>query len=154
MKTTLILTLLFGILGTSGLARAEEIQIGDIGSKVIIIGKLGKPLGTMATIDGQMISEPKRGTSGHFTAAFRVNKVDGRPLAKGQIIGLIFRSSIQTAPAHSHDIVQLRGYESGAFVGTPDSARDSLGADASPLDWKFEPTFYAIKAQVVEPQQQ
>lgn len=153
MKPTLILTLLLGIIGTTGLACAEEIQVDDIGSKVIIIGKLGKPLGTLATIDGQMISEPKRGQSGHFTAAFRVSKVDGKPLAKGQIIGLMFRSSIQTLPAHSHDLVQLRGYESGTYVGTPDSARDSLGADASPLDWKFESMFYVIKTQIVELQQ-
>jgi hypothetical protein len=147
MKATLIIALLSGIIITAGFARAEEIQVGDIGSKVIIIGKLGKPLGTVVTVEGQLISEPKLGKSGQVTAAFRVNKVDGKALEKAQIVGLIFRASAGIPPLHAHEIVHLSGYESGAFIGTPNDARDMLGRDSSPFDWKFETTIHVIKSQ-------
>jgi hypothetical protein len=130
--------------------QAEEIHIEDLGNKVILIGKLEKPVGTLATIEGQMISEPTRGKSGQVTAAFRIEKVDGQPLQKQSIIGLIFRASEGIPSIHAQDLVQLSGYESGAFIGTPNEARDALGKDASPLDWKYEASFHVIKLQAKE----
>jgi hypothetical protein len=150
MKPKLIIAIMLCVIGASLFLQAEEIQVGDIGNKVILIGRLGKPLGTVATIDGQLISEPKQGKSGQITAAFRVNKVDGKPLEKAQIVGLAFRASAGIPSVHANEIVQLSGYEGGAFIGTPDDARDILGKDASPLDWKFQTTIYVIKLQVVE----
>jgi len=138
------------IIGISHFLQAEEIQVGDIGNKVIIIGRLGKPLGTVVTTDGQMISEPKLGKNGHFTAAFRANKVDGKPLKKAQIVGLVFRVSAGVPSVHAGESVQLSGYESAAFIGTPDGARAMLGSDASPFDWKLESTIYVIKSQSSE----
>ncbi len=151
MKPKFIVAMLLCIMGVSHFLPAEEIQAGDIGNKVIIIGKLGKPLGTIATVDGEMISEPKLGKSSRVTAAFRVTRVDGKPLKQGQIVGLVFRTSEGIPPFHANEIVHLSGYESGTFIGTPRDARDLLGKDASPLDWKFETTIYVIKAQAVEP---
>jgi hypothetical protein len=151
MKPKLVIAIMLCVIGTSLSLQAEEIQVSDIGSKVILIGRLGKPLGTIATVDGQLISEPTRGKSGQVTAAFRVNKVNGKPLEKAQIVGLIFRASAGIPPIHTDEIIQLSGYKSGAFVGTPDDARDMLGRDASPLDWKFQTTIHVIKSQVIEP---
>ncbi len=124
--------------------QAEEIQIGDItDGKVTLIGRLGKPLGTVETIEGQLISDPKQ-VAGLVTAAFRASKVDGKPLEKGQIIGLVFRPSAGTPALHANQLVKLSGFEGGAFVGTPDAAREAMSSDASPLDWKFQSTFRVI----------
>jgi len=147
MKKIIILILCFGL---PLFLQAEEIRVEDLGSKVILIGALGKPVGTIATVEGQMVSEPTRGKSGQITAAFRAEKVDGQSLPKQATIGLIFRASEGVPPIHAHDIVQLSGYESGAFIGTPDNAREALGKDASPLDWKYEPTFHVIKSHAKE----
>ena len=130
--------------------RAEEIQVRDIGSKVIIIGTLGKPIGTIATVYGQLVSEPKQGKSGQITAAIRINKVDGKPLEKGQVVGIIFRISAGVPLVHAHDFVQFSRYEAGAFVGTPDKPRELLGKDVSPLDFQFEPELYVIQLQPVD----
>ena len=148
MKRNIIFTILFLTLATSCFLRAEDVQVVDIGDSVTLIGKLGKPLGTLAKVEGQLISEPKQGRSGQITAAFRVTKVDGQKLAKAQTVGLMFRLSQGMPAVHAHDLVQLSGYEAGAFVGTPDAVRDSMGKDASPLDWKFESLVYVIEAQV------
>jgi predicted ABC-type transport system involved in lysophospholipase L1 biosynthesis ATPase subunit len=138
--------ILLFIIGNSLVLRAEEIQMSDIGGQVTLIGRLGKPVGTVVTnIEGQLISEPKQGKSGQVTAALRVSKIDGKALAKAQIVGLVFRASQGMPKIHANENVKFSGYESGAFIGTPEVAREALGKDASPLDWKFESTVFVIK---------
>jgi hypothetical protein len=149
MKRKIIAAILFLTIATSGLLQAEDVRVVDIGSGVTLIGKLGKPLGTLASIEGQMVSDPKQGRSGQVSGALRVSKVDGQRLPKAQTVGLVFRLSQGMPALHAHDIVQISGYESGVFVGTPDSARDAMGKDASPLDWQFESMVYVINAQVL-----
>jgi len=64
---------------------------------------------------------------------------------------LIFRHSAGIPTIHLHDIVQLSGYEGGAYVGTPDDARGMLDNEASSLKWKFETTIYVISYKPSEP---
>jgi hypothetical protein len=144
MKTNVVISILLCGIATSQFLQAEEVHVGDIGGKLTLIGRLGKPLGVIAAVDGQLVSEPRQGKSGTVTAAFRVNKVDGKPLEKGQIVGLVFRAS---TPFHADELLHLSGYEGGAFVGTPDEARGLLGREASPLPWHFESTIRVIKAE-------
>ncbi len=125
---------------------AEEIQVSDLGGQVTLIGKLGKPIGTVVTnIEGQLISDPKQAKSGKITAAFRLNKVDDKALAQAQVVGLEFRASEGMPHVHANDIVKFSGYEGGAFIGTPAAAREPLGSDASALEWKFESLVHVIK---------
>jgi hypothetical protein len=146
MKLKFPAVILFFIVTASLALRAEEIQVSDIGGQITLIGRLGKPVGTVVTnIEGQLISEPKLGNSGRATAALRLTKVDGKVLAKTQTVGLIFRLSEGMPKVHADEIVKFSGFESGAFIGTPDDAREALGKDASPLKWKFESTIRVIK---------
>ena len=137
------------LLTTSCLLQAVNVSVDDFGGSVTLIGKLGKPLGTVATVEGQMVSEPKMGKSGQITAAFKVTKVDGQKLPKTESVGLIFRHSQGTPAVHANDMVQLTGFEAGAYIGTPDAARDQMGSDASPLDWQFESVVHVIDAKVI-----
>jgi hypothetical protein len=148
MKRKIIAAILFLTITTSCFLRAEDVRVTDFGGNITLIGKLGKPLGTLSKVEGQMISDPKQGRSGQVSAAFRVSKVDGQRLPKAQTVGLIFRLSQGMPALHAHDMVEFSGYEAGAFVGTPDSVRDLMGRDASPLDWQFESVVYVIDAQV------
>ncbi|HTR43343.1 MAG TPA: hypothetical protein VMH87_17155 [Pseudomonadales bacterium] len=149
MKRKIIFTILFLALAAPCLLPAEDVWVTDIGGSVTLIGKLGKPLGTLAKVEGQMISDPKQSRSGQITAAFRVMKVDGQKLPKAQTIGLMFRSSQGMPAVHAQDLVQLNGYEAGTFVGTPDAVREQMGSDASPLDWQFESLVHVIDIQPV-----
>jgi hypothetical protein len=150
MKTKIKLLIAVTILltGQINFLQAEDVSVGDFGGKVILIGRTGKPLGTVVTVEGQLVSEPKPGKNGRVIAAFRVNKVDDKSLETGQVVGLMFPASAGVPPVHANEIVRLSGYEGGAFIGTPAAARAQLGPDASPLDWKFESTIYVIKLQV------
>jgi len=146
MKLKFPAVILLLIATTSLALRAEEIRVSDIGDHVTLIGRLGMPVGSVVTnIEGQLISEPKQGKSGQITAALRLSKVDGKALAKAQTVGLIFRLSEGVPTVHANDIIKFSGYESGAFIGTPDAARDALGKDASPFEWQFESTIRVIK---------
>ena len=146
MKLKFLAVILLSVISNSLVLRAEEIRVSDIGGQVTLIGRLGRPVGTVVTsIEGQLISEPKLGKSGQITAALRLSKVDGKALAKAQIVALVFRASEGMPNVHANDLVKFSGYESGAFIGTPDGAREALGKDASPLEWKFESTIQVIK---------
>ena len=150
MKLKLIFAILAWSLAASCFLQAEEVRVDDFGDSVVVIGKLGKPLGTIANVEGQVISDPKQGRSGQISAALRISKVDDERLPKGKIVGLVFRLSQGMPAIHAHDFVQLTCYESGAFVGTPDAARDTLGKDAQPLDWQFESMVYVIKWKTLD----
>src|ERR1700677_2785937 len=149
MKLKLIFAILAWSIVTSYSLQAEEVRVDDFGDNVTIIGKLGKPLGTIASVEGQLVSESKQGRSGQISAALYVSKVDDQRLPKGKAVGLIFRFSQGMPAIHAHDLIKLTGYESGAFVGTPDAARDPLGKDAQPSDWQFESMVYVIKWQTL-----
>jgi hypothetical protein len=145
MKRALIAAMALMLCGISLPLCAEEVHADDISDgKTILIGRLGKPVGAVSVLEGQLISEPKA-ANGHVTAAIRVSKVDGRDLEKAQSIGLEFRPSQGMPPLHANQFVKLSGYEGAAFVGTPDAARADMGNDASPLDWKFASIFHVAK---------
>src|SRR5215469_18272594 len=113
MKRKIFFTILLYSLTTACFLQAEDVRVADFGDSVTLIGKLGKPLGTLASVEGQMISDPKVGRSGQITAAFRVTKVDGEKLPKAQTVGLLFRRSQGNPAVHSQDLVKLSGYEAG-----------------------------------------
>ena len=147
MKSKLILAVAILLAAQTNFLRAEDVLVSDFGGKVTLIGRLGKPVGTVVTVEGQLVSEPKLGKSGRISAAFRANKVDGKALETGQIIALMFPTTGGMPPVHANEIVHLSGYEGGAFIGTPPDAREKMGADASPLSWKFESTLVVIKVE-------
>jgi hypothetical protein len=151
MNRKLIIAIVVSIIAVTHLAVADEIRTEDIESKIILVGKLGKPLGTVVTISGQILSDPKQIRSGQYVGAIRVNKVNGQTLTKAATVGLLFRRSEGIPSVHAHDIIEFSGYESGAYTGTPDDARDLLGTDASPLDWKFETSITVIKITTQPP---
>jgi len=78
MKLNFLFAAVIFITGQINFLHAEEIFVSDFGGKVTVVGRLGKPLGTVVTIEGELISEPKAAKTGRTTAAFRVNKVNGK----------------------------------------------------------------------------
>jgi hypothetical protein len=145
MKPTFIAVTAFLLLNISLPLHAEDVQVSDISDgKITLIGRLGKPVGTVAMLEGQLVSDPKL-ANGHITAAVRVNKIGGKGLEKAQIIGLEFRPSQGVPALHANQLVKLSGYEGAAFIGTPDAAREEMSSDASPLDWKLQSIVHVIK---------
>ena len=151
MKQKIIIAIMLCAICTAHLAGAEEVRTDDLGGKVILIGRLGRPLGTVTTIIGQITTEPRQTKGGTVIATIRVGTVDGDPVGKAEIIPLIFRRSAGIPTIHLHDIVQLSGYEGGAYVGTPEGAIGKLDKDASLLKWKFQTGINVISYKLSEP---
>jgi hypothetical protein len=147
MKLNLVFALAVFLAGPATLLHAEDVQVSDFGGKVTLIGRLGKPVGTVAIAEGQIMSEPKLAKTGRSTAVLHVTKVDGQTLAAEQSVAVVFPASVSVSLIHANQVVRLSGYEGGAFIGTPAAAREQMGADASSLSWKFESTFNVIKIQ-------
>ena len=145
MKRTFIAVMASVLLNISFPLHAEDVQVGDISEgKTALMGRLGKAVGTVVTVEGQLLADPRL-ANGHITAALRVNKVDGQPLKSGQILGLEFRASQGVPALHANQLVKFTGYEGVAYVGTPATAREAMGSDASPLDWKLQSVVHVIK---------
>jgi len=145
MKHILVAVLAPLLLASSLPLRAEDVLVSDINDhKTTLIGRLGKPVGTVVTLEGQLVTDP-RASNGLFTAAFRANKVDGKELAKAQMISIVFRASQGSPALHANQFVTITAYESAVFIGTPDAAREAMGSDASPFDWKFASLVHVIK---------
>jgi len=145
MKRTFIAAMASVMLNISFPLHAEDVQVGDISDgKTALIGCLGKAVGTVVTVEGQLLSDPKL-VNGHITAALRVNKVDGQQLKSGQIIGLEFRASQGVPAVRANQLVKFSGYEGVAYIGTPTAAREAMSGDASPLDWKLQSVVHVIK---------
>lgn len=133
------------LLSVSFAAHSEEVRVIDISDgKITLIGRLGLPLGTVARVEGQLVSAPKL-TNGQIVAAFRVSKVDGKKLTGSQIVGLAFRASRGVPALGAGQLLKLSGYEDASTVGTPEAAREAMGSDASPVDRKFASVVHVIE---------
>ena len=145
MKRTFVAVMASLMLNISFPLHAQDVQVGDISDgKAALIGRLGKAVGTVVTVEGQLLSDPKL-ANGHITAALRVNKVDGQQLKSGQIIGLEFRASQRVPALRANQLVKFSGFEGVAYIGTPAAAREAMGSDASPLDWKLQSVAHVLK---------
>jgi hypothetical protein len=145
MKRTLAAGVALLLLNIAPPLLADDVQIADVSEgRITMIGRLGRPVGTVVTMEGQLIADPKN-ANGHITTAIRVTRVDGKELPKAQTVGIEFRPSQGMPPLHANQLVKLYGYEGAAFIGTPDAAREDMGGDASPFDWKLSSLFHVIK---------
>jgi hypothetical protein len=146
MKSKLLIALAICLFAASRGFSAVEIQVGDIGKKVVIVGRLEVPVGTVVEgIEGQLMTLPRQLKSGQIVGTIRVSKVNGKALSQPSILALHFRTSGGVPPLQKNQLVKISGYESVTYIGTPAGAREDLGSDASSLDWKLESTIYVIK---------
>jgi hypothetical protein len=86
----------------------QHVPVKDIGTKFIIEGELGKPLGTFLNIEGVKHPGPLKGS------AFDVDTIDGVKIEKPLIIGIQGDTEMDAGVRYT-----LRGYESGAMESSP-----------------------------------
>lgn len=113
-----------------------NIPVADIESKVKIIGRLGKPLGTVCKVTCEVVIGAKPGSK---IIPCKFLTADGKPLGKSAIIAISVPASIDPPTFKTGDKLALLGYETGSCVGTPAAAREIEKAEASKLQWKFQP---------------
>jgi hypothetical protein len=140
--------LLFFVLIVSAVAKAradETIQSSELGKSVHVIGRLGKELGTVVTIQCVSYGKQTRAKEGIFT--FDVVKVGDDALTEPVTMAFRFDPAGKMPPSEGTYAAKYRGYETGSFVGVPPDVRlDSDEADTSTADapWQFHTSFKVL----------
>lgn len=105
----------------------ERIRVSDIGDRILIVGRLGYPLGDLVTIEGEwMLPEAlQRGLQSKDTdLKLRVTTVNGNRLDESILIPVMWvspiidRQGLAVTPK-AGDVWEARGIESGRFHGIP-----------------------------------
>jgi len=111
--------------------RAQEkpidVPLSQIGSKYRLIGKLHEPLGTVVTLQGVIVEGPSKGYEGGPNICVR--RING--LATQEDIQIKLSKGwtefgVDLPKLESGTTLELKGYETGEFVGTPREALEEL----------------------------
>lgn len=95
-----------------------RVSVSDINSKVVLVGVLGKPMGTYVTVEGDYY-----GPAAMIRSGLEVDKVDGEPL-KGITTISNFLERTSKMDLKAGERYRLRGYETGAMSGWPDDPKN------------------------------
>lgn len=110
----------------------QRVSVDDVDRKLVLIGRLGHPLGTMVTLDGTWgYPDQSKGPTKDYSLEFTIQTVNGKPLArkltlKTGAIHVIDRHGTNLVPPHKRhselDGVSwsLRAYETGCYTVQPD----------------------------------
>ncbi|MDD3626683.1 MAG: hypothetical protein PHV06_05130 [bacterium] len=145
-KTILIILSVLGILIISGSKQMEtNINYSEIGSTIYVIGQLGKPLGEIAEIQGEVIDSSETGYKNDMgKILFKVQMINGQKLTKDITITLRFFSWSGIEEPKPGDKKVYIGYESGEFTGIPPKAFDYIPAVTTTM-YHFETHFQVCK---------
>ena len=138
-------------------ARAQErggttmlhVRASDIGSKVAIGGRLGVPLGRVVTIRGEWsrrdasgrVVSPKEGGLRLVVSTINGDRLE-RPLDfRAYLLSPILPHLFEDFPPAKGDVWEIRGIETGSYLGVPDEVFQELPDLASPA-MAFEFGFY------------
>jgi hypothetical protein len=103
------------------------VHYNDIPERVQIIGKLGQPLGQLVTVRGRWTAPfPSKPAA----PVFMVNQVNGRPLdppAEFDDVEPVWGKDAEFTKKTVGEEWELRGVETGGFVGFSDKVWEELG---------------------------
>ncbi|HWB59423.1 MAG TPA: hypothetical protein VG733_08025 [Chthoniobacteraceae bacterium] len=118
----------------------SQIDYGQIGTAVEIIGPLGKPLGKMIKIEGTLLESGRSKAEADYGERFmEVKKVQGVPLKKPVTIELKEGGGLRLPKGMAN--VAFTGYESGGFSGLP----AGTGTLVQSRGWGFEVYFVVTR---------
>ncbi len=140
MKTLLILgtlpsVMLFASTITPTLAAQTEkthVTIDEIGSSVVVLGRLGVPLRTMVRFKAKWIQSPDRSKPEAIPLRLKIIEIDGKPLERDVLFlpadVYVVDSTGQTKiKPELHREVSLYGYEDWVTHGPPIEFHEAIG---------------------------
>jgi hypothetical protein len=130
----------------------QKVLASDIGTRVQIIGCLGYPLGELVTIQGSWIrprglpNQPVKDDSPYFS----VTSVNGKRLETPVRFDFFAKAyGAEEIPKQEGPVLEVRGCESGGFLGTPREVRDDASRRPNPPPiaqhawWDYEFRFHS-----------
>jgi hypothetical protein len=131
-----------------------------VGEDVILLGRCHEPLGHVMTLTGIVVEGPFKGYEGGPNMV--VQRIDGiatQEFIRLPLLGSTFDQDKPRNPGYRDALLyvadktyELRGFETGVFVGTPPGANDGISIQTTGyhMETDFEPTF-AAKPRMVDP---
>ena len=127
----------------------EQVSILDFEKSKVLLGKLGKPFGTMMRVTCRGVARPE-GEAGRTKDAWwdhmvEITAIEGKPLKRPVMIdwGTYAAEPVEKPAAGAS--LEVVGYESGAFEGTPAGISVSTAIRAD-VGFAFVCQFVAIEA--------
>lgn len=111
----------------------SSVQAVELGKSIVVRGPLGIPLGEVVDIVAAYDDEPTA-----TVAMLSVESINGEPLEEPVSIAYEWSRPKDVMDLSDEKSVKLRGYQSGKFVGTPET--DPLAVTSVPR-LEFRPTF-------------
>ena len=151
MKAILIMLL---AMSCSGLAEEKkQVSIRDFEKSKVLLGKLGKPFGTVMRVTCRGVARPE-GDAGRtkrewWDEVVEVTAIEGKPLNPPVMIDWSSYTRDTVAKPAAGVSLEISGYESGRFEGNPSgiSRRVAIKAD---LNFAF--VCYLVALEKVEPE--
>lgn len=127
-----------------------SIPAADIGTKYIITGHLGKPLGTVVRVRGQIVDTRMKANEGISCArVLRINDAETHESLTLRIHPMF--GSFPEGTLTMGKFYDLEGYESGNFSGIPVEAMTRAGTEVATTTHHFGTYFLAYKVVEVQP---
>ena len=123
----------------------------DVGKDIVVVGSLGRALGTIVTVQGEVLPDDARRRKGDLgKTLLRVDSLDGVGLPVPVVVELRGGAVGPGPKLQPGERFALVGYESGGFVGVPAEAF-THGPVATTTEFHFAVWFVAVKDLPVEP---
>ena len=146
VKIFFFFAVVLGIVIVIGSKQMEtSVNYTDLGVNVPVIGVLGRPLGEIAEVQGEVIDSSETGykdDSGKIL--FRVKMINGVSLDKDKVVALRFFPWSGIEEPKPGDKKVFIGYESGEFTGIPPKAFDYIPAVTTTM-YHFDTYFQVCK---------
>jgi hypothetical protein len=125
------------------------IPYSDLNWKYDVLGKTGRPLGELVTLQGQIVEGPTKGYEDGPT--IRVQRINGIATQDDIAIKLepFFSKEDHFKVLKIGTTYELRGYESGKYVGTPGAAMKEAGTILQTTSPYFGVNFVMLRAKEV-----
>ena len=116
-----------------------HVPASDVGHRTLIVGRLGFPLGTLLTVQGQWERDESAKDAAATTPSLRfvATAVNGGRLDKSlrfasDLVSPLISGAFKDPPRNAGDVREIRAVEGGRFLGVPAEAYKEFAAGSQP----------------------
>lgn len=131
-------------------AGIPQVRLDDLGNSVVVIGRLGKPLGDLCSVNGFWMARPVGKSE---SMVFEVTHVNGEKLENTVRFGRSqIRAPLAVPTPSENEKWELSGIETGGFQGMPNGYWEATGLPpgGGQSPWRFESTYHCATIKVLK----
>lgn len=147
-RTAVLALCLWGATVSCNSAPSGTVSYTDLGTRVKVLGKTGRPLGDLVTVQGKVVDGPSKGYEDGLNLL--LHRVNGTSVAKEVPIKLVpYLGEEFDPPLKPNQVYVLRGYEAATYVGVPEAAYVEANVAHQTTGFHLIVVFVLIRAEEV-----